>query len=150
MAVTATIPGQLPVQTAAPLASWVADTIKCALVTSLAAYNQDTTVFWSTLQGAEVASGLGYTTGGQTLTGKSVTYNSTANHNRYLGTVPAWTATGAGFSAVGAVFFKDTGSAATSPICAVIDFGGPLAASGGGTLTLTVDPTDGVFYAAPA
>jgi len=67
MAVTATVPG---LASSLIILDWANDTIKCALVTSLASYDQDTTNFWDDLQGSEVANANGYTTGGGTLTGK--------------------------------------------------------------------------------
>jgi len=144
MAVTATVPG---LASSLIILDWANDTIKCALVTSLASYDQDTTNFWDDLQGSEVANANGYTTGGGTLTGKSVSYDTATNRNRFRATIPAWTATGAGFSAVGAVVYKDTaGAASTDPIIAVIDFGGTQTATNGGTFTITADATLGVFY----
>ena len=144
MAVTATVPGQA---SSTGILDWANDTIKCALVTSLASYDQDTTDYWNDLSGSEVANGNGYTTGGVTLTSKSVSYDAATNRNRFRATIPAWTATGAGFSAVGAVIYKDTaGASTTDPILCVIDFGGTQTANNGGTFTITADATLGVFY----
>jgi hypothetical protein len=148
VAVTATVPGQA---SSLAVLDWANDTIKCALVTSLASYDQDTTDFWNDLQSAEVANGAGYTTGGVTVTGKSVSYDAATNRNRFRGTIPPWTATGAGFSAVGAVVYKDTGGASsTDPILAVIDFGATETANNGGTFTITADATLGIFYTTAA
>lgn len=144
MAVTATIPGQM--SSAGRLDDWASATIKCALVTSLASYDQDTTDFWNDLQASEVANGNGYTTGGNTITGKSVSYDTATNRNRFRGSIPAWTSSGAGFSAVGAVIYKDTGVASTSPILKVINFGATEQATNGGTFTITEDATLGVVY----
>lgn len=149
MAVTATMPGQ--VASKANLSAWGSSTYKIALVTSLAAYDQDTTDFWDDLQASEVANGNGYTTGGQTLTTFSVSYDAATNRHRFRATAPAWTATGAGFSAVGAVIYEDTGGAAsTDPILVVIDFGATETASNGGTFTVSLDGTLGAFYSTAA
>lgn len=146
MAVTTTIPGKAPQHAV----DWVNDSIKVALVSSLSSFVQDTTEFWSTLQGAELATANGYTAGGVTLSGKSINYSAANNRNQYRASNANWTATGAGFSAVGAVVYKDTGAASTSPIVAVIDFGGSQSAASSSTFTIAFDATDGVYYAAPA
>jgi hypothetical protein len=149
MAVTATMPGQ--VASKANLANWGTGTYKCALMNSLAAYAQDTTDFWDDLDQDEVANGNGYTTGGNTLTTFTVSYDAATNRNRFRAVVPAWTSSGAGFSAVGAVIYEDTGGAATAdPVIAVIDFGETLTASNGGTFTITLDATLGAFYTTAA
>jgi hypothetical protein len=147
MAVTATVPGQA---SSVGVLNWTSDTIKCALLTTLATYNQDTTDFWDDLDQDEVANGNGYTTGGNTVGSKTVSYDAATNRNRFRGSIPAWTSSGAGFSAVGAVVYKDTGSAATSPILAVIDFGATETANNGGTFTITADATLGIFYTTAA
>lgn len=53
--------------------NWDSDTIKMALVTSSYTPNLGTDEFWTTPQADELANGSGYTTGGATLAGKSVT-----------------------------------------------------------------------------
>lgn len=144
MAVTTSIPGQ--VSSAGRLDDFTSATIKCALLTSLASYDQDTTDFWNDLSASEVANGLGYTTGGNTVASKTVSYDAATNRNRFRGSVPAWTSSGAGFSAVGAVYYKDTGVGSTSPVLAVVNFGATESASNGGTFTITPDATLGILY----
>lgn len=150
MAVTTVVAGQLVAQAAAPFATWTTDTLKCALVTSLASWNKDTTVFWSTLSGSEVGNANGYTTGGATVGSPTKAYDAATHRYRFKGSVPGWVATGAGFSAVGAVVFSKGAAGAladnAAPVVAVIDFGGTQSANNGGTFTVTLDSTDGLFY----
>lgn len=59
---------------------------------------------------------------------------------KLVGTIPAWTATGAGFTCRYAVIADTTpGSAATNPLIACVDFQADQTPSGGGTLTVTLD-----------
>jgi hypothetical protein len=99
--------------------NFTSDTIKCALVTS--AYTPSSTAheFWSNVSTHEVT-GTGYTAGGVTLTGKAVIDN---NDNIVVIDCndPTWaTATISGIRY--AVFYKDTGTASTSPLISYIDF----------------------------
>jgi hypothetical protein len=57
---------------------WDSDTIKVALVTSAYAPNQDTHDYFDDVVGSEV-SGTGYTSGGQALASKTITYDAANN-----------------------------------------------------------------------
>lgn len=149
---TAKSPTKLPQSMNALAIDFVNQSIKVALITSLADWDQDVTQYWGTgagsLQASEHSQGsTGYTTGGETLGGpKTITQDNATNKTRFKGTLPAWTA-GAGqtISAVAAVVYRDTGTPATSPVLSVIDFEGTESATDGGTFTINVDGTDGVF-----
>lgn len=98
-----------------------ADTLKVMLVTSSYTPNADTDDFITDASSAEV-SGTGYTAGGATLSGVSVTQDDT-NNLAYLDASDVSWATSTITNARYAVIYKDTGVPATSPILAVIDFG---------------------------
>ena len=97
------------------------DTIKIALYTSSASLGADTTAYTTS---GEVASGGGYTTGGETLASASVINNSTSGC--FDATDPEWTS--ATFTARGALIYNDTES---DFAIAVLDFGGDFTVAGG-------------------
>lgn len=119
----------------------------------LSAYtpNIDTHQYLSDVLGAgtEVATGLGYTAGGVTLTSVSLSTNA-STHNTYLtGTVPAWSSSPT-FVASYAVFYDSNyqGSAAagtsTMSLLAYWDFGGAVTANGVSfTLNIASSPAPG-------
>jgi hypothetical protein len=98
----------------------VTDTIKIALVTSSYTPNQDTHTKYSDITN-EVANGNGYTTGGATLANKTVTQDDTDNEGVFDADDVTWA--NATITARGAVIYKDTGVASTSPLVQYIDFG---------------------------
>jgi hypothetical protein len=95
------------------------DTIKCALVTSSYTPDMDTHDFFNDV--TNEITGTGYTAGGATLASKTVTYDSTDNEGVFDAANPTWASST--LTARGAVIYKDTGSAATSPLIRYIDFG---------------------------
>lgn len=127
--------------TAARRVDWATDTIKVALCTSSFTPNQDTQDFYDDLSN-EVANGNGYTTGGATLGTKSVNYDASTNVMSLRAAASTWSA--ATFTCRYAVVYKDTGSAATSPLLGYTDFGGDEQVTSG-TFTITWDATDGVL-----
>ncbi len=126
--------------TAARRVDWATDTIKVALVTASYTPDQDAHVFYSDLTN-EVPNGTGYTTGGATLAGKSVSYDSATNETRLLASASSWTV--ATFTYRYAIVYKDTGAGATSPLIAYFDTGGNQTVTLG-TETITWDATFGV------
>lgn len=104
-----------------------ADTIKVALTTSAYTPNIDTHDFFNDI--TNEVSGTGYTAGGITLAGKTVNLD-TAGDFAYLNANPVtWTT--ATFTTRYGILYKDTGSAATSPLIGYIDFGADQVSSGG-------------------
>lgn len=102
------------------------DTIKIALVTStyitgVSDATKKTQEFYSDLTG-EVASGGGYTTGGNTL--GSVTLTASGDNYVFDAADAVWTT--ATITARGAVIYKSTGTGTTSPLICVIDFGSDI------------------------
>ena len=120
--------------------TWTTDTIYVALFSASTFTSTDSSY---TTSGTEVANGNGYTTGGvaagtRTLS-SAATDTQLAKITGGSGT-STWTSSGSGFSAVAAKVYIQSGV----PI-AHVDFGGTQTASGGGTLTITWDATNGVF-----
>ena len=70
---------------------------KAALLTSAWTPAPSTNAVWADISTNEVASGNGYTTGGNTVTSPTVT--QTAGVGKWTGTIPSWTASGAGITA---------------------------------------------------
>ena len=109
------------------------DTFKIMLTTSTYVPNQDTHVFRSDVTNEVV--GTGYTAGGATLTGVSVTYDAASNQMRVSWTDPTWpTST---ITARTAVIYKSRGGAATADeLLAYVTNDADVSSSGA---TFTVD-----------
>lgn len=132
--------GELPID-------FLTDAMLASLHTSTATFDQDADQFFADI-GNEVANGNGYTTGGVTLGAKTVTYTGASNKTVWDNTTdPAWTASGAGFTARAMVIRKDTGVAGTSPLVCYLDFGSDQVLAAGDTLTVVLDATNGIFFA---
>lgn len=86
------------------------DTFKIMLTTSSYTPNQDTDDYRSDV--TNEVSGTGYTAGGATLSGVSVTYDSASNEVRVSWTDPTWTT--ATITARTAVIYKSRGGASTA------------------------------------
>jgi hypothetical protein len=103
------------------------DTIKVMLTTSAYTPDQDSHEFKSSV--TNEVSGTGYTAGGATLANKSVTQDNTDNEGVFDADDVTWASST--ITARYAVIYKDTGSAATSPIIAILDFGSDKISSNG-------------------
>lgn len=95
------------------------DTIKVALVTSGYTPDMDTHVFFDDI--TNEVSGTGYSAGGETLSGKSVTQDDDADESYLTASNTIWE--GSSITARGAVMYKSTGVGSTSPLIAYFDFG---------------------------
>lgn len=128
--------------TATDQLNWTTDTIKVALVTSTYSPNQDTDNY-ANLAGftANELTGGGYARA--TLGTKTLTYDGPTNTIRFKAADASF---GPGFTGTFryAVVFKDTGTAATSPLMGYIDFGADQSIAAG-TFTINFDTTDGVL-----
>jgi hypothetical protein len=98
------------------------DTFKIALFTSLAGFSTSTTTY--TGASNEVASGSGYTTGGNTLTNAGVGIGSNIAYVDFDDTT--WSS--ASITAVGALIYK---SSASNEAVLVLDFGGTKTSTDG-------------------
>lgn len=100
--------------------NFLTGTVKIALVTSAWTPAFDTDDFWSDASANEVANGNGYTTGGETLGTKTITYDSASDQVRIDFADVTWTFT-AGKTWLYAVIYIDTaGASTTDPIYAVL------------------------------
>jgi galactitol-specific phosphotransferase system IIC component len=90
----------------------------------------------------EVANGNGYTTGGNAASVTSASQTG-GTFKLVLASPTTWTATGAGFSFQYAVLVDTT----TSTNVAYWDYGSSQTVAAGETVTVTLDPTNGVFQA---
>lgn len=102
------------------------DTIKVALVTSSYTPNIDTHVFFSDV--TNEVTGTGYVAGGATIANPSITVD-TANDRAYFDADDTTWATST-ITARGAVVYKSTGTAATSPLIGYVDFGADKSTTG--------------------
>jgi hypothetical protein len=90
----------------------------------------------------EVANGNGYTTGGNAASTTSASQTG-GTFKLVLSSPAVWTASGAGFTFQDAVFTNAT----TGTNVAYWDYGSSQAVASGETVTVTLDPTNGVFQA---
>lgn len=112
---------------------YLTDTIKCALLTSSYTPAQTTHEWWSDVSAQEV-SGTNYTAGGATLGSK--TLSASALVTTLDAADPSWASST--ITARYAVFYKDTGTAGTSPLIAYADFGGNISSTNG-TFTVVLN-----------
>jgi hypothetical protein len=104
------------------------DTIKVALVTSSYTPDIDSHAFFDDITNEVSASGT-YVAGGIALGTKTTTQDNTDNEGVFDSA--DYSLTGATITARYAIIYKDTGSAATSPLIAYIDFGEDKSSSAG-------------------
>lgn len=90
----------------------------------------------------EVANGNGYTTGGNAASVTSASQTG-GTFTLVLASPAVWTASGAGFSFRYAILTDST----TSTNVAYWDYGSSQTLASGDTVTVTLDPTNGVFQA---
>lgn len=100
------------------------DTLKVALLLNTYTPDLDNHAFLDDVNTHEVANGHGYTTGGATLSGRSVTTDTGTDKGIFKCANPSWVADATGFTCRYAVLYKDTGLASSSPLIALWDFGG--------------------------
>ena len=90
----------------------------------------------------DLATGGGYTAGGNAVSTTSATQTS-GTYKLVLASPSVWTATGAGFTFRYAILWDST----TSTPVAYWDYGSSQAVAVGETVTVTLDATNGVFQA---
>lgn len=135
MAYTPIIYGNLGISLFSKKINYTSDTIKVALVSSSYTPNQDTHDFWDDVSANEIT-GTGYTTGGATLSNKTITYNSSTNKTTLDADNVTWSS--CTFTCRYVVIYCDSGTASTSALIAYIDLGADIATANG-TFTLTFD-----------
>lgn len=100
--------------------NFLTGTAKLALVTSGWTPAFDTDDFWNDAQGSELANGNGYTTGGETLASKTVTYDSASDQIRVDFADVTWTFTAGKTWLYGVVYIDTAGAASTDPMYSVL------------------------------
>lgn len=112
-------------------------TLKCALYTGAipARTTTENYQFKADVTNSELASGGGYTTGGVTCTG--VTYSTTNAVSSLSLTIPAWTSATWTTATFAVIYDSKTGTAASQPILAIVDFGSAQSVTAG-TFTITL------------
>jgi hypothetical protein len=116
---------------------WSNATAKCSVHTSSYTPDQDAHDFWSDVTN-EVSSS-NYTSGGYSLTGKTVAYDTGTNETRLDAGDPTWS--GVTFTASYAVVYVDTGgNSTTDPVQVYVDFQAQESVSNG-QFTLQWDAT---------
>lgn len=111
---------------------WSAGTTKVALVTASYTPDKDAHDFFADVTN-EVIGSTGYTAGGNTVT-PTVTQDNANDEIDIVLPGTSWASST--ITARAAVYYRDTGNAATSELLAYIDFGGNVSSSNG-TFTLT-------------
>jgi hypothetical protein len=118
-------------------------TVKLALVTASYSPDRDTDDFWSDVSSAELANGNGYTTGGATLSGKTVTYDTASDQVRFDCDDVTWTFTAAKTWRYGVVYIDTAGASTTDPLVGLLTWDSNQTVST--AYTLTIDPA-GLLY----
>ena len=121
---------------------WQNDTIKVALLTAAYVPNFDTHGFFESVAASELVGVPNYTAGGKELAEKLESYDAATNTTRLKAQTIQWKEVS--LEARYAVIYKDTGSASTSPLIGLVDFGEVVKAASG-IFKIEWDPTDGVL-----
>jgi len=112
------------------------DTFKIILMDTGFTFNKDTHHDYGDVSGSELASGNGYSTGGNTLGGVAVTEDDTDDRTEITWNNSSWTASGGNIGPTpGAIILDDTH--ASDIIVGYIDFGGEQTQADGGTCTIS-------------
>ena len=110
------------------------NTFKIILMQPGFSFDKDSHHYYGNVSGSELASGNGYTTGGNTLTGVTVTEDDTYDWTKILWSNTSWVASGGNVTASGAIIINDSG--ASDPIVGYIDFVGDQTVLDGATFTI--------------
>lgn len=109
------------------------DTCKIALMQSGFAFNRASHHVYADVSASELGTAVGYTAGGATLAGVSVSQDNTNNRGKVTWNNVSWTITGGNLVAAGAIIYDTT---ATNMILGYIDFGGDETTLDGGVFTI--------------
>lgn len=96
--------------------NYLTGTVKLPLVTDTYTPDRDTHDFWNDASGSELASGGGYTTGGETLAGKTITYDSASDQVRWDANDVGWTFTASKTWRYGPMYIDTAGASSTDPL----------------------------------
>ena len=113
------------------------DTFKVALMNSSFVYNPATHDAYSNISGSEMPTAAGYTIGGATLAGVTITCDDLNNKVSVTWNTVTWTATADLGPISGAIIYHDTPAAgADKTVVGFLDFGTLKTVLSGGTLSL--------------
>lgn len=98
---------------------YLGGTVQLSLHTSTYAPNRDTDDFFNDASN-EVANGNGYATGGVTLAGKTITYDSGSDQVRWDANDAAWTFTASKTWRYGVIWIDTAGASTTDPLYALL------------------------------
>lgn len=112
------------------------DTCKIALMQSGFVYNQATHALYGDITASELPTANGYTVGGATLAGATITEDNTLHLGKCVWNTVTWTVSTANLVTSGAVIYDDTVAAPLKPIVAYIDFGSNQTTLVGGVFTI--------------
>lgn len=129
--------------TAADRVDWVTDTIKCSLHTVTYAPNQDTDAYFTAATNELAATG-NYVAGGNTLAGKTLTYDGPSNTMRLKANDVTFANLTSSAGIRYAVVRKDTGTGATSHLMGYVNMGADQSPAGV-NFVIQWDATDGVL-----
>ena len=111
------------------------DTFKIILMESGFTFDKDTHEEYADVSGSELANGNGYTTGGNTLAGVSVTEDDVDDRAEVTWNSTSWTAAGGSIGPTpGAIIYDDT--VANDPVVGYIDFVTEQTQAAGGVLNI--------------
>lgn len=116
------------------------DTFKIILMAAGFVYDPDSDYTYADVSASEAANGNGYTTGGQTLSGATISINTASGVATLSWNQIEWTASGGTISASGAIIFDDSTTLAshghTDAIVSYIDFSATQSAVAGQKLRI--------------
>jgi len=121
MAVTSTVANKIKYLFATKAIDFANDTFKCCLMAAGFSFDKDAHHYYSDISASETADGNGYTTGGVSMSGVSVTEDDTNDYTTVAWDNPTWAASGGSIEGIGAIVYDDT--VANKPIVGYIDFG---------------------------
>lgn len=115
------------------------DTFKIILMQSGFTFNKDTHHGYADVSASELSTGNGYTAGGATLAGVTVTEDDTDNRTEITWNNATWLAQNGSIGpSPGAIIYDDSVAAPTAkPVLGYIDFGGVQTQADGGTATIS-------------
>jgi len=112
------------------------DVFKIALMADGFSFSPSTHSLYGDVSAQEVVGGSGYITGGNTLSGVTITKDDTEGAGIIAWNNSAWTMAGADLNTVGAIIYDDTVASPVKPIVGYIDFGGLLTTYDTGVFTV--------------
>lgn len=115
------------------------DTFKIILMADGFTFDKDAHHGYADVSASELVNGNGYTTGGNSLSGVTVTEDDTDDRTEVTWNNTSWTASGGSIGPTpGAIIYDDTPAAPQAdPIVGYIDFGGNQTQADGGVATIS-------------